>query len=629
MCGIAGFVGKGGREDLKKMTDTIIHRGPDESGFYCRQFEDARIVGLGFRRLSIIDLSTGNQPIFNEEKSIAVIFNGEIYNWQPIRDGLMAKGHIFTTKTDTEVIVHLYEEMGEKCFEKFNGMFAVALWDEHAKKLILARDRMGKKPLYYFWDGKNFIFGSELKAIKAHQAFSVELDLASLNKYFLYEYVPAPHSIFKNTKKLLPGNYLVLKNGKISTEYFWNTSFDSHKINSEKEILAKVDGLIADAVKIRMVSDVPLGVFLSGGLDSSTVAYYAQKNSNQKINTFSIGFDDRSYDESGYARKVAKFLGTSHHEDILTSYQAQELVPRIFDFLDEPLADASVIPTYFLSKFARQNVTVALGGDGGDELFMGYPTFLAHQLSGIYEKLPEFLRKNVFEALITRLPVSLNNMSFDFKAKQFVKGLGVRPEYRNQIWLGAFGREERAKLFQPEIWNELKNQNEFEDIDREVGALGAEPAINRIIKLYQKHYLADEVLVKVDRASMAASLEVRAPFLDYRMVDFMNSVSFDQKMKNFQTKYLLKKLMDGKLPSDIVNRPKKGFGVPLSKWFKKELKMFVLDILNKERIVKDGLFEYSFVEKILYDHFEGKRDNKKLIWSLMVFKMWYNKWLNN
>ncbi len=623
MCGIAGFVGKGDKDVLKKMSQTLYHRGPDDEGFY---FENG--VGLGFRRLSIIDLNTGSQPIFNEDKSIAVIFNGEIYNFKELREGLLAR-HNFYTKTDTEVIVHLYEELGEKCFEKLNGMFAIAIWDKKNKKLVLARDRMGKKPLYYFWDEKNFIFGSELKAIKAHPAFVAELDLASLNKYFLYEYVPAPGSIFKNTKKLLPGNYLVLKDGRINTESFWDTTFHNHKINSEKEILARMDNLINDAVKIRLVSDVPLGVFLSGGLDSSTVAYYAQKNSNQKINTFSIGFDDPSFDESAYARRAAKFLGTNHHEDVLTSRQTQELVPRIFDFLDEPLADASIIPTYFLSKFARQNVTVVLGGDGGDELFMGYPTFLAHQFSGIYEKLPEFLRKNVLEALVACLPVNLNNMSFDFKAKRFIKGLGVRPEYRNQIWLGAFGREERAKLFRPEIWNELKNKNEFEDIDREVDVLGAEAAINKIIKLYQKHYLADEVLVKVDRASMAASLEVRAPFLDYRLVDFMNSVSFDQKMKNFQTKYLLKKLMDGKLPRDIIYRPKKGFGVPLAKWFKKELKPLLLDLLSQERIDKEGLFNYPYVEKLLNDHFEGKKDNRKLIWALAVFEMWREKWLKN
>lgn len=623
MCGIAGFAGDGDEQSLKKMAETLRHRGPDDDGFY---FEDG--VGLGFRRLSIIDLSTGGQPIFNEDKSVVVVFNGEIYNFEELRRELSPR-HNFYTKTDTEVIVHLYEESGEKCFEKLNGMFAISIWDKRNKKLVLARDRMGKKPLYYFWDGKNFIFGSELKAIKAHPAFFAELDLPSLNKYLLYEYVPSPHSIFKNTQKLLPGNYLVLKDGRINAEYFWNTAFGGREDATEKEMLEKLDGLIEDAVKIRLVSDVPLGVFLSGGLDSSAVAYYAQKNSSSKINTFSIGFDDQSFDESGYAKCVADFLGTNHHADILTSRQAQELVPAISDFLDEPLADASIIPTYFLSKFARQSVTVALGGDGGDELFMGYPTYLAHRFCAIYERLPKFLRKNILEALIARMPVSLNNMSFDFKAKRFIGGLGARPEYRNQIWLGAFGREERAKLFQPEIWNELESQNEFEDIDRETATIAAEPSINKIIKLYQKHYLADEVLVKVDRASMASSLEVRAPLLDYRLVDFMNSVPFDKKMKNLRTKYLLKRLMAGKLPDKIINRSKQGFGVPLAKWFKNELKPFVLDVLGRERIVAGGLFNYNYIEKILDEHFSGQKDNRKIIWTLISFELWRDKWYNH
>lgn len=620
MCGIVGFSGCGDESSLQKMAETLRHRGPDDDGFY---FEDG--IGLGFRRLSIIDLNTGHQPIFNEDKSIVVIFNGEIYNFEELRRDLSAR-HNFYTKTDTEVIVHLYEELCEKCFEKFNGMFAIAIWDRRRNKLVLARDRMGKKPLYYFWDGKNFIFASELKAIKAHPLFRAELDLASLNKYLLYEYVPSPHSIFKNTQKVLPGNYLVLQDGRISVEYFWNTAFGGREDAPEKEILGKIDALIDDAVKIRLISDVPLGVFLSGGLDSSAVAYYAQKNSVFKINTFSIGFDDRSFDESGYAKCAADFLGTNHHTDVLTSRQAQELIPKIVDFLDEPMADASVIPTYFLSKFARQKVTVALGGDGGDELFMGYPTYLAHKFCGIYEKLPKFLRKNILELSVARLPVSLNNMSFDFRAKRFVSGLGLRSEYRNQIWLGAFGREERAELFRPEIWSELKNQNEFEDIDREIAPLAAEPTINKIIKLYQKHYLADEVLAKVDRASMASSLEVRAPLLDYRLVDFMNFVSFDKKMKNLKAKYLLKKLMAGKLPDKIINRSKKGFGVPLAKWFKGELRPFILEILSPEKIEKEGLFNWQFVNKLMQEHFDGKKDNKKPIWTLLMFELWLDRW---
>lgn len=628
MCGIAGFVGEGDRQILKKMSDTIAHRGPDDEGFYFGPVGENANVGLGFRRLSIIDLSTGSQPIFNEDKTIAVIFNGEIYNFLELRKSLEIRGHKFYTRTDTEAIIHQYEEDGEKCFEKFNGMFAIAIWDSRTKKLILARDRLGKKPLYYFWDGKNFIFGSELKALKEHPKFFGKLDFNSLNKYFLYEFVPTPHSIFQNTFKLLPGSCLTFQNGRINIRRFWDISFDNCQIpDSEEGILSELDKLINDAVKMRLMSDVPLGVFLSGGIDSSAITYYAQKNSNTQINTFSIGFDDESFDESKYARIVSKFLGTEHHEETLSPNQVLELVPKITEFLDEPLADASVIPTYFLSKFTKQQVTVALGGDGGDELFIGYPTFLAHRLAALYEKIPIFLRKNLIEKVVQSLPVGLGYFNFDFKAKKFVKGFEHKPEYRNQIWLGSFNKNERSKLFKGEIWEDLKEKNEFEDIDNEILGLENLPLMSRIIKLYQRRYLMDEVLVKVDRASMAASLEVRAPFLDYRLVEFANSIPFEKKMKHFRTKYLLKKLMESKLPKDIVYRKKRGFAVPWARWFKGDLKKFILDILSRDKIDKGGLFNYDYIENLLKEHLEGRQDHRKLIWTLAVFEMWREKWL--
>ncbi len=630
MCGIAGFVGKGGQEELKKMTDSIIHRGPDDAGFYYKQFEDSRSVGLGFRRLSIIDLATGNQPIFNEDKSIAVIFNGEIYNWQKIRDDLIRKGHIFTTKTDTEVIVHLYEEMGEKCFEKFNGMFAVAIWDNNCKKLVLARDKMGKKPLYYYFDGKNLIFGSEIKALLANHFFNKELDLRSLNEYLQFEYIPTPHSIFKNTSKLSPGSYLVLEKMEITVKKFWDIEFYGEQIPStEGGVLNHIEEIIDDAVKIRLMSDVPLGVFLSGGIDSSTIAYYAQKNSTSKIKTFSIGFNEKSFDESVYAKQVANYLGTEHYSEILSSDRALELVSGVAGILDEPLADASIIPTYLLSKFARQQVTVVLGGDGGDELFLGYSTFLAHKLAGIYKKIPKFLRKNFVEKLVQSLPTRSGYFSFDFKVKQFIKGFDYKPEYRNQIWLGSFDKFSRSELLCPEVWNSVKNFNEFETIDNEICSMNGAKDIDKIIKLYQRQYMMDGVLVKVDRASMAASLEVRDPFLDFRLVNYLNSVPFELKMKGSKTKYLLKKMMNDKLPAEIINRKKQGFSLPLADWFRKDLKNFVIDVLSKNNIERQGIFDFKYVEKIMADHFSGKVDNRKLLWTLIVFEMWNEKWLKN
>jgi len=621
MCGIAGYTNHND-EILKKMTDTLHHRGPDGEGFY---FDEN--IAMGFRRLSIIDISGGSQPIFNEDKNVVTIFNGEIYNFKELRKNLEARGHKFYTQTDTEVIVHQYEEDGEKCFEKFNGMFAIAIWDKKEKKLILARDRMGKKPLYYFWDGKNFIFGSELKTLKAHPDFHAELDFASINKYFTYDYIPTPHSIFKNTFKLRAGSLLIFKAGNLYLDCFWDISFSQKFPLLEKEILEKMDFLIDDAVKIRLVSDVPLGVFLSGGIDSSAIAYYAQKNFNSSIDTFSIGFEESSFDESEYARTVAAFLGTKHHSEILSPSCALELIPHIADFLDEPMADPSIIPTYFLSKFTKENVTVALGGDGGDEIFMGYPTYLVHQLADFYKRFPKFLQKNV-NAFINDLPADVGNMSLSYKAKKFITGLNESSEYRNQIWLGNFSRGERALLFRPDIWEDLKDKNEFDDIDCEIVGLENDPVINKIIKLYQRHYMMDEVLVKVDRASMAASLEIRAPFLDYRLVEFLNSIPFDQKIKKFQTKYLLKKLMANKLPKEIIHRPKKGFSVPLAKWFNGQLREFIALLLSKDNIDKEGIFNYDFIRRLIDDHFNGKRNNARMIWDLVVFEMWRKKWYN-
>jgi asparagine synthase (glutamine-hydrolysing) len=374
---------------------------------------------------------------------------------------------------------------------------------------------------------------------------------------------------------------------------------------------------------------VPLGVFLSGGIDSSSIAYYAQKNSLNKIKTFSIGFKDESFDESKYARQIANFLGSEHYEKLLTAKDSLDLIPRIADLLDEPVADASIIPTYLLSNFTRQKVTVALGGDGGDEIFCGYDTFVAERLAGVYEKIPDFFRKNIIEKIVSFLPTSFNNISFDFKAKKFISGFYENKKYRQQVWLGSFGRADRKKLFTNDIWRSLAKENEFEEIDNYLDGLSGENYYNQLIYLYLRTYLMDDILVKADRASMGNSLEVRSPFLDVRVVDFVNSLPLDWKLKGFTTKYIFKKLMAEKLPNNIVYRKKKGFGIPLASWLSKELKPLVLDLLSEARIKQQGLFDYHYINKLLNDHFSRRADNRKLIWSLMVFQLWRKKWLGN
>lgn len=631
MCGIAGYFGKGDSVVLKKMADTLLHRGPDDEGYY----EDGE-VGIAHRRLSIIDLSSsGHQPMTNEDQNIHIVFNGEIYNFQELRQSL-GLSHQFKGVSDTEVIVHLYEEIGTEVFSKIKGMFAIALYDKAQKKLFLARDGMGKKPLYYGVFNGTLLFGSEIKALMAHTSFKKELDIASLNKYFQYEYVPTPHTMFENVFKLEPGHYATY-DGKILTKTkFWDVFFEAKGKDSTVsfvDALARLDELLYDGVKKRLIGDVPLGVFLSGGIDSSTVAYYAQKIARdtgaKPVQTFSIGFMEDSFDESKYARQVAAFLGTEHYEKILSAKEGVALIPEIFSLLDEPIADASIIPTYILSRFTREYVTVALGGDGGDELLCGYDTFLAHRFAGIYEKVPEVLRKQILEKIAPLLPSSHKNMSFDFKVKKFIAGFYGDKKYRNQRWLGAFDRDERKKLFNKKIGREIETLNEFEDIDKYLEGLSTNNYYDQLTYLYLRTYMMDDILVKVDRASMYNSLEVRAPFLDTDIVEFLVNLPLSYKLRGLTTKYLLKKLMDGKLPHNIIYRKKKGFGIPLAEWLSGELKPMVLEMLGEKRLEEQGLFDPEYVTGLLDDHFSKHSDNRKPIWTLLVFQMWYGRWFSS
>ena len=613
---------KGTKNDLEKMVASIKHRGPDAQGHFWSEG-----IALGHTRLSIIDLSeTGSQPMFDNKKEIGIVFNGEIYNFPELRKELEKKGYVFMGTSDTEAIIYLYKEFGEKCFEKMNGMFAVAIYDFKKNKLVLARDRMGKKPLYWGIFQETLIFGSELKSLISHPLFKKEIDLNSVNKYLQYDYVPSPHSIFKNVYKLEPASYLLFEKGKIEKNKFWRADLTPNKITF-KEALGEFDSNMNSSVASRLVSDVPLGIFLSGGLDSSAIAYYAQKNSKDKIKTFSIGFKEDSFDESKYARQVAEHLGTEHYEKILSAKDSLDLIPKIADILDEPVADASIIPTYLLSKFTKERVTVALGGDGGDELFAGYPTFQADSIVGLYESIPEFMRKGIIEKVIKSIPASDKNFSLGFKLKKFISGLGVNKKYLHQTWLGSFGKEERKNLFKNEAWEKLVNENEFEDIDTYMNEVKDSDPRNKILYLYMRTYLMDQVLVKVDRASMANAMEVRAPFLDTSIVEFANSLPYIYKYKNFQTKYILKKLMEGKLPQNIIHRSKKGFGIPLGKWLKEDLRGFCDKTLSKDNCDKFGLFNYEFINKLKNEHFSGVKDNRKLLWNLIVLFLWREKWI--
>lgn len=626
MCGIAGFFALDGAPRtmpgvLDAMCTAMTHRGPDDQGTLERG-----PVGLGMRRLSIIDVGGGHQPIANEDGSVWVVFNGEIYNYPELQETLTARGHHFATRSDTEVIVHLYEDHGEDFVKHLNGMFAIALWDAKREKLILARDRMGEKPLYYTTIEHQLLWGSELKCLLAHPAVPRRLSLPALSRYLQFEYVPAPHSILEGVHKLPPAHLLVAERGETRVFPYWRLDLTpSAGAPTEAEALEELKERLDAAVRRRLLSEVPLGVFLSGGIDSSTIAALAARHAPGRLKTFSIGFTDPSFDESAHARAVARHLGSDHHEDVLSPSRLIELVPDLTKLLDEPFGDASVMPTYMLSRFAREHVTVALGGDGGDELFAGYPTYQAQKLALVYDALPGPLRALVGGAgrlAAGALPVSTRNLSLDFKLKKFTGALDAPALERHLRWLGSFSPAEQEGLLSVEVRAALADDDLYREARAVWGASASNDAIARYLHLDASTYLPDDILVKVDRASMATSLEVRAPFLDHTLVEFVAGLPSHYKLHGLTTKHLLKRAAADLLPPQILNRPKKGFGIPVARWFQGELRGMMLDVFAPARLREAGLFEVSAVQKLVKEHLDGTRDHRKPLWTLFMFELW-------
>ncbi|MGH9836331.1 MAG: asparagine synthase (glutamine-hydrolyzing) [Blastocatellia bacterium] len=622
MCGILGFINldHANRADdriARRMAEAIVHRGPDDEGFY---FKDN--VALGMRRLSIIDLETGHQPISNEDESVWVVFNGEIYNFLELRQRLVARGHQFRTHSDTEVIVHLYDDYGDDLVDHLNGMFAFALWDQRRERLLVARDRMGEKPLYFTQTTDSFIFASELKSLVEHPLVERRVNLLALRKYLQYEFVPSPHTMIEGVHKLRPAHRLIFEKGAWRTERYWRLSYEGERLKiGEDEAVEETRRRLREAVRLRLISDVPLGVLLSGGIDSSSVAELACESAEGRVKTFSIAFDEKSFDESSYARLVASHLGTEHYERRFTEREMLDIVPEIPRLLDEPLGDGSLIPTFLLSRFTRERVTVALGGDGGDELLAGYPTYAAHRIAGYYRALPRFVRKRLIEPAVARLPVSTDNLSFDFKAKRFVQGAALPAGTRHTVWMGSYTAEQQRLLLSPEVLAACPDDQVFDEV-RVFDQPNGHDVVERMMTLDATHYLSECVLFKVDRASMAASLETRAPFLDHTLVEFLAKLPLDMKLRGFTGKYVLKRAMRGRLPQQVINRPKKGFGMPVAKWVKGELRGFVRDTFSPERLRRRGLFNAGYVERLLDEHERGVADHRKLIWTLLMFEIW-------
>lgn len=605
MCGVAGFAGLGGRHILTRMTDSLAHRGPDDSGIY---HHPALGVFLGHRRLSIVDIDGGHQPMGNEDGSIQVVFNGEIYNHRELRAELIAKGHVFCTDhSDTEVLVHGYEEWGDSLPIRLNGMFAFAVFDSKKATLFLARDRFGEKPLFFCAQPGLFAFASELKSLLHHPDVSRKISKSGMAKLFALGFIPAPSTIVESVSKLAPGHQLLLN---IPTSHFQVSSYWEFKISSNShanlprsELEHQLRQLVKQAVGRRLMSDVPLGVFLSGGIDSSIIlSAVAEQYTLSEIHTFTIGFNERSFDESEYARLVARHFGTKHYEERLDLDAARNLLEPVLDGLDEPLGDPSILPTYLLARFAQQHVKVALGGDGGDELFAGYDPFRALKPAEVYSKLiPDCLHRAGRRA-VEALHPSDRNMGLEFRLKRTLRGLSYPKRLWNPVWLGPLDPDSLSQLFGEAI--------SIEDTYREVNEVwsssDSDTLIDRTLEFYSRLYLPNDILTKVDRASMMVSLEARAPFLDNDLVDFAASLPSSYKLHGQTTKFLLKSAFKEKLPEAIINRPKKGFGIPLSAWLREWDDPSFIDSLP--------YIDHQWLKARWSEHQEGVADHRQLLW---------------
>jgi asparagine synthase (glutamine-hydrolysing) len=613
MCGICGDVDLSGAPDaegVRRAARALQHRGPDAEGFF-----DEGPASLGHRRLSILDLKSGDQPMTRE--GVTLVFNGEAYDFAELREELRGKGHPFTTRSDTEVVLRAYLEWGEHFAERVQGMFALALWDSRSRKLVLARDRLGKKPLYYFVRGARCIFGSELKALAAHGAAPREIDPDALVQYLACEYVPAPASIYRSIRKLPAAHVAVFDSSGLRVRRYWELPAPAEA--APEDAAAELVRLLDQAVAKRLVADVPVGVFLSGGIDSTSIAALAARHK-KPLRTFSIGFVEESFDESPWASLAAERLGTEHSSQKFSGQDCLDLLPAAVAQLDEPFADPSVLPTLLLSRFTRQQVKVALAGDGGDELFAGYDPFLAHRPAALLARLPRPLRALV-EAAVARLPASSRNMSFDFRLKQFFRGLEAKPSLRHQAWIASFLPGEIAPLLKPELRARATEEVAFHQVLEDLSGL-APGSMDEALRFYLSRYLADDILVKADRASMAASLELRAPYLDTRVVEFAARLPWRMKVSLTRTKVLLKKALRGIVPDEILRRPKKGFGIPVAAWIRGPLRPLFEEMLSERALREGGVFEPQPVRELLQKHLAGRADLRKPLWTLLMFQLW-------
>ncbi len=627
MCGIVGFVNADKRavdqSILEKMNAAIIHRGPDQDGFFIKEN-----VGLAMRRLSIIDLASGKQPIHSQDKTKNIVFNGEIYNYQELRKNLEAKGIVFYTNSDTEAIVNLYQLYGADCVQHLRGMFAFAIWDDVEKSLFIARDRVGKKPvLYAHLPNGDLIFGSEFQAVLQHKDVSREVDYDAIDSYLSYLCVPAPQTAFKAIRKLEPGHWLLWKNGEIKTHRYWTPDFSKKIKISEAEAIEETTKILRESVKLRMISEVPLGAFLSGGVDSSAVVALMAELSDKPVKTFSIGFEEQDFSELKYAKAVANHVGAEYNEFIVKP-NALEILPTLVEHYGEPYADSSAIPTYYVAKETRKFVTVALNGDGGDESFAGYERHVAMRIAEKYHKFPSLLRKIFVEAPINLVPTSELKKSRVRDAKRFLQAASLPKTERYFRWMSTFNREAKSEIYTNEFTKTVANNHASKFLEEWFAKSTGNGIVDATLLTDQMTYLPNDLLPKVDIASMAVSLEARSPFLDHKVIEFAASLPENLKMKGFETKSLLKKVAAKLVPKEVIYRRKMGFGVPIGNWFRGEMKDFVKDVLLSENCLKRNIIKPEFIEKYVREHTNGEKDHTFQIWTLLMLEMWFQKFID-
>lgn len=619
MCGISGFTHLGARPDparIARATLSLKHRGPDQDGTW-----ESADVSLGAVRLKILDLEGGDQPIVSPDGDTVIVYNGEVYNHLELRRELETRGHRFQSHCDTETILHAFLEWDTKCFARLRGMFAVALWQQRERRLVLARDRVGIKPLYVYQRGQDLYFGSELKALFAHPEIPRRLDRTALSYYLSLNWVPGPFTLIEGVAKVRPGHILEWREGRISTEPFWTSRPWASKTRGFEQSKEELDALLRDAVKEHLLSDVPLGVWASGGLDSSTMVHYAAQTFPGKLKTFSVSFAGKKFDESAYFREVARHYGTDHHEfDLSETEDIPGAVERIPEFSDEPSADAGALPVWFLSRMTRREVTVVLSGEGADELFGGYNTYLADAYAGRARAWPRGLRLAALVAA-SAWPASNTKIGLDYKVRRFLEGSLLDAREAHFFWNGTFSDAERRRLYAGD------GSRSVTDLVRWMPAeFSATGSLNRWLWLDQTYYLPDDILTKCDRMSMAHSLEVRPAFLDHRIVEFANSLPEDFKIRGGTLKFILRELMRDKLPDSVIRRKKEGFDIPSHLWFRTILKPLLLDTVNQRSVTATGLFDWPEIQRVIGRHMSRRANHGYHLWGLLILFLWMKRW---